>query len=480
MGQLTRFAVAGLACVAALALGAGTALADGWLEQPDTIPGNWALKDDPLPPLDDILDRPRADVPVYGLYTWGGEYRRHRQSINDVGFRTIRMAGPLEDATMRALAEDGPDVLYTLGSERRDAFDSDDAFIANYHDMIRRVMGRYGPGGSFFEEHPDVPQRPLDQVNIWNEPNFGYMIADDPDKLRAEIEAEREALYARLLPETYELIKARWPGVSVVGFSAGGAGAGDLRWIRNLHEMASAIASSYDILATQPYVDPDPPEAHAGRSWGSYSIAGGLEHIRQTLADHGRADTPIWYTEIGWAISHDDGGFFQMQRDAGRYVSPELQAAYIVRTYAWAMRLGVERVHIMFATDTDNYNAGFFLRDGTWRPSAHAVRHMIALMPRPRLIDVISDGEDGYYAYLFSPDTDGDPVLMAWNVAGPRTVRIGLQGLEEVTAYDMLGHARSLAVGDGGLELEIGPYPVYAPIPEPGTVSPLDVPARGQ
>ena len=455
-----------------LMLAAGAAHADGWLEQPDTIPGNWDLKHDPLPPLQAILDRPRADVPVYGLYAWGGEYRRHRQSINDVGFTTIRLAGPLEDETMRALVEDGPDVLYTLGSERRDAFDSDDAFIDNYHDMIERVLGRYGPGGSYFGEHRDLPARPIVQVNIWNEPNFHYMIANDPDKSRAENEARREALYARLLPETYELIKTRWPEVTVVGFSAGGAGAGDLRWIRNLHEMEPAIALSYDVLATQPYVDPDPPEAHAGRSWGSYSIAGGLEHIRQTLTAHDRADTPIWYTEIGWAVSHDDGGHFQMQREPGRYVSPELQAAYVVRTYAWAMRLGVERVHIMFATDTDNYNAGFFLRDGSWRPSAYAVQNMINLMPQPRLIDVLSDGEDGYYAYLFSPDAQGSaPVLMAWNVAGPRTVQLDLEGLSQVAVQDMLGSERTLQVRQGLLELEIGPYPVYALIPEPGTLS---------
>ena len=60
---------------------------------------------------------------------------------------------------------------------------------------------------------------------------------------------------------------------------------------------------------------------------------------------------------------------------------------------------------------------------------------MINLMPQPRLIDVLRDGEDGYYAYLFPPDAQGgDPVLMAWNVDGPRTVQIDLQGLDEVTA----------------------------------------------
>ena len=42
----------------------------------------------------------------------------------------------------------------------------------------------------------------------------------------------------------------------------------------------------------------------------------------------------------------------------------------------------------------DNFNAGFFLRDGTWRPSATAVQTMTRLIPAPRLESIVSDGKD--------------------------------------------------------------------------------------
>ena len=458
-----RLGLAGLI----VAMASAAATAGDWLEQPTQTPGNWELKGDPLPPLDEILARPRAEVPVYGLYTWGQEYRTHRRSINEIGWSNIRVSGPLDDETMQALAEDDPDLLYTLGGrapDRRDQFDSDEAFLADYTRRVVETLERYGPGGTFFDENPDAPYRPLTQVNIWNEPNFQYMIADDPDRPRQELEREREALYARMLPMAYELIKDRWPQITVVGFSAGAAAAAERRFIRNVHELSANVAQAYDVVSWQPYVHPGPPEAHSVRNWGSFSIAEGVAINRRTLAEFGRGDVPIWFTEGGWPISHADGGFFPTGDRP--YVSPELQAAYVVRFYALAMRLDVEKVHVMYVTDSDGFNGGFFLRDGSWRPSAHAVHNMIRLMPRPRLVDVLSDGDNGYYAYVFSPDDELDhQVLMLWNVAGPRTVTVPVAHAETVTAHDMLGQQRTLEVTEGELELEIGPYPVYMVVP---------------
>jgi hypothetical protein len=299
-------------------------------------------------------------------------------------------------------------------------------------------------------------------VEIWNEPNFQYMIPDREP--RKEVEAEREALYAKLLPAAFIYIKKGWPDVQVVGFGAGGASAGDVRFIDNVHGASPAMASSYDILSTHPYTDPGPPDADKAEVWGTYSPAWILQTIRSILAmNYGIAKKPVWYTEVGWALSAKDGGFFPMEGRREPCVSPVLQAAYVVRLYAIAMRLGVARVHIMFATDTDGYNAGFFLRDKTWRPSASAVQTMVRLLPNPRLTEVISDGKDGYYAYRFMSNTqkpDALPVIMAWNVSGPKTVEIPVKA-RQVTVYDMLGQAHIADVKNGKLTVDIGPCPVY-------------------
>lgn len=442
----------------------------GLLTQPINLPTeNWSLApDQPLPSFEEIMKRPAPELPVYGLYTWCGEYRTHRESIKKVGWPSLRVAGPMDDETMRMLCEDGPHVMKTLGmreadpsggKKNRENYDSDEPFIQDYLQGVERYLGRYGPGGTFFKDNPDVPVRPVMSVEIWNEPNFQYMIPPRDGVPRQQLEAEREVLYAKVQTAAYKTIKAKWPQVTVVAFGAGGASAGDMRFIQHVHEQDESVGRSYDVLSTHPYLHA-PPEGRAIHTWGGYSIATSLDTIRGTLAKHRAAGKPIWYTEVGWPVSKEDGGRFDME--TARIVSPMMQAANVCRMYLRAMRLGVDRVHIMFATDTDNYNAGFFLRDGSWRPSAHAVQTLIRVLPNPRFIEAISDGEDGLYVYRLSPDgkEDSAPVVMAWNVVGPTTFELPCEA-ENVVVTDMLGKSVSINAAEGKLTLEIGPYPVY-------------------
>lgn len=447
--------------------------------QPTTIPGHFNLTPQPLPAIESVVAAPASDRPVYGLYLWPGEYKQLRKQIKEVGWRQIKLGGPLDDATMRMLVEDDIEILRETTDglafdsalkplKTRPAFASDEAFIEAYLRLLDELLTRYGPGGSFFKENPDMPARPIHVVEVFSEPNFFYMIPDSADW--AKDEAAREALYAKILPVAYETIKKKWPTVQVLGFGAGGAGAGDMRFIAHVLGLNKAAAKSMDVLSTHPYVEPVPPETDRVHFWGSYSVAKSLATIRKTLGQHEVGNLPIWYTECGWQISHADGGFFSDRPGEARVrVTPQLQAAYVCRMYALALRLGVPRVHIMFATDTDNFNGGFFLRDGTWRDSARAVQNMIRLMPMPKIVGAGHDGEDGWYAWNFLPDakakTPGQPVTMAFAVAGPRKVEVPWP-TGSATVVDMLGATRQITAspakdGKFSLSVEIGPCPIY-------------------
>ena len=43
--------------------------------------------------------------------------------------------------------------------------------------FVSGAVERYGPGGSFWAEHPSLPQRPIRTWQIWNEENFKYFVA---------------------------------------------------------------------------------------------------------------------------------------------------------------------------------------------------------------------------------------------------------------------------------------------------------------
>ena len=280
---------------------------------------------------------------------------------------------------------------------------------------------------------------------------------------RVEVETAREKLYAELLEKVYEVLKPQWPTVKIIGFAAGGESSGDIRFFEHVLAQSEAVTKSFDIASTHPYIGSASPEEDSVRSWGSYSLPGNLAKIRNIIKKSGCKDNmPIRYTELGWPISQAEGGKFP-DRHKDRIIPKQLQAAYVVRSYAMALRLGVERVNIMFIADSDGFNGGFFdRRDMGWRPSAYAVKAMIETMPNPKLIKVDSDGVDGHYSYTFLADTTKKStatVTMIWNSREAKTVKLPATG--KVTLIDMLGHRSIVLPVDGEISFQSGACPVY-------------------
>jgi len=464
-------------------------------DQPEEIPGDWEWAWPILPDADDIISAEPPDRPVYGLYCWANEYVNYHDFLKEMGWQNFRISGPMNDAAMRLFAEDGVEIMYTLSTRlhgtfasdpmgdwrNRANYDSDEAFVADYVLGVEKNIGRYGPGGTFFDDFPDVPENPIRHFEIYNEPNFWYI--DLPRDTYKEIEDNesrderiarrdaRESLYGKLLTASYDAVKAQWPEVKVVGFAAGGAASADIGFIQDVHQKNADVANSYDILSTHPYVTPVPPEARSIRSWGSYSLPNNHASIRNIMRNNGSVDRPIWYTELNWSISDAEGGRYEDNENA---IPADLQAAYYVRAYALSVRLGVERLFYMSIVDTDGVNSGFINLDRSWRPSAYAVKNMMTLMPHPRLTGVIRERTDQVFAYTFDPDaTDANnrEVVMAWAVSfdNDRLEVVWDEDVEGVftpetdtiDVVDHLGGIRSFNRSGGPLSIQIGPYPVY-------------------
>jgi hypothetical protein len=411
------------------------------------------MRDVPLPPLDGILSKAKNNPCIYGIYTWSGEYLKHRQDLKHVGWKSIRLGGPIGGEIVNALVEDDIQVVHTVYTQaKKDANPADDqAFIAGYLKEQAEEVQKWAPR---FKPHHFY-------IECWNEPNFQYLIT--PDKRPpAEQVADRVALYAKLLVAAHHQLEGT--GIPLVGFGAGGAAAADVAFIDKVHQADPAVARSYDILSTHPYSMF--PDAYENAPWGPWTAATSFKAIREIMAANGTSDKPVWYTEVGWQITQEEGGRYKIAEDPltaerRRVTTLQMQAAYTCRLYAMAQRFGVERVTNMFMTDTDNYNGGFFANDGSWRPVAHAVQTMIRLMPAPKLVEAISDGKDGAYAYRFQPSENAaSSVLMLWNAHGVKTVAVPVTG-SHVKFVDMLGHEQDVVPSNGKVSVETGPVPVY-------------------
>jgi hypothetical protein len=400
----------------------------------------------PLPPIEKILEKGRTELPIYGIYCWGIDYPQYRDAICGIGFTQMR-APAMTDEAFAQIIRDGIDFFPTFGIHRN-RFASDEEFVEGNIENDLNFLRRYGPNGSYFKEHPDAPYRPVTAVELYNEPNFGYMISDSAPR------EEKVRLYTMLQVAAYPRIKAEFPTVTVVGFGAGGASAADVGFIADCMKYDKRIYDTMDVLSTHPYADWS-PFAYAG--WLKYSVTSCYNEIRELLRAGGKEEMPIWYTELGWFLRPECGGFYDTCHKGYDQLA---QAAFTVQMYALGLRLGIDRITNMYIMDTDNCNPGFVNRDGSFRVSAEATKTMISLMPHPRLTAAVLDGADNCYAYRIESQPGGEEILMVFSAVERKSVTVPWDG-ERALLTDMLGKTKEVTAEGGNLTLDVGACPVY-------------------
>jgi hypothetical protein len=148
---------------------------------------------------------------------------------------------------------------------------------ADYTVFLDALVARYGPSGSFWSEHPNVPKRPLRTWQVWNEPQLRYQWA----------ESDWATGYGRLLHAAHDALKRDDPGCTVVL-----AAATNFAWdaLQSLYAKGS-IKGEFDVAALNPYT------GSAGR------VVKAAQLFRAVLKRHGDAKKPLWITELTWPAS---------------------------------------------------------------------------------------------------------------------------------------------------------------------------------
>ena len=159
----------------------------------------------------------------------------------------------------------GQSVLPGFGSPPRDP--------AAFARFMTAVVGRYGPDGSFWGEHPWVRRMPVRAWQIWNEPNIEVFWSQQPFAPE----------YAALLRAGAAAVHDADPGATVVL-----AGLTNASWVDLAAVYDAGARGSFDVVAVHPYT-------HRARD-----VLRVVRLARREMRRNGDGALPIWLTELSW------------------------------------------------------------------------------------------------------------------------------------------------------------------------------------
>ncbi len=183
---------------------------------------------------------------------------------------------------------------------------------ADYAAYAQALAARYGPNGSFWREHPDLPALPVSAFEIWNEPDNSLFWVPHPDPAR----------YAGLYAAARAAIHAVDPIATVL---IGGLAYGQ-----------SFLPS---MVASDPGLQIDGVAIHAYRT-NPLAIVQVVAGMRQTLNALDLQAVPLYVTEFGWTTSPPGALDYLREQLRPRYVEltlPALAACDVAATilYTW-------------------------------------------------------------------------------------------------------------------------------------------------
>jgi hypothetical protein len=143
-----------------------------------------------------------------------------------------------------------------------------------YASFMALLVRRYGPAGSFWAEHPQLPRMPFRFMQAWNEVSLrGYW----------SVQPFARA-YVALLRATYRAIKREDPGMKVVL-----AGLPNYSWLDLPKVYRAGGRPWFDIAAVHPY------------TMAVRNLVRIIRLNREVMARFGDARKPIMATEVSWS-----------------------------------------------------------------------------------------------------------------------------------------------------------------------------------
>lgn len=241
------------------------------------------------------------------------------------------------------------------------------AYLPKFKGMIRRVVARYGAGGSYWKEHhhcldsrAPVPASPSHSWQVWNEPNIMDRYGDQKATAQG---------YGRLLVAADNAINTSVnPHADTV--MGGLTGSGAPSFLTALYNAVPSLNSHVDVFDLHPY---------AATPQKSLDL---LRAFRQTANAHGASAKRLWVSEIAWSSCLQQGHSYPAKCRNNALAKDEAgQRNYLTRMYYMllynAKALRLRRVawyswrdpSLSRATCKFCYGAGLFHRNGSSKPA---------------------------------------------------------------------------------------------------------------
>ncbi len=147
---------------------------------------------------------------------------------------------------------------------------------ASYASYAAAFAARYGPGGTFWRDHPQLAARPVTAIEVWNEPDNAQFWTPAPDP----------AGYARLYLAARAAIDTVDPSVRVL---VGGL-VNPSTFLPEMVHAVPELAGHVDGVAIHPYGTPS-------------VVIDKVRSARATLGVLGMGSVPLYVTELGWTTS---------------------------------------------------------------------------------------------------------------------------------------------------------------------------------
>jgi hypothetical protein len=217
------------------------------------------------------------------------------------------------------------------------------ARVSDYVAWAQALAERYGRGGSFWQDHPELSPLPVTAYEVWNEENsdhFWHPQAGAPEA------------YADLYAATRAVLHQVDPAARVVvgGLALVNTGVTDpSQFIQRMYAHRPDLRTGVDAVGFHPY------------ALDATGVLGTVAAFRSTLDALGATSVPIEITEIGWTTANTS--------EAARAAALQRLAQVIPRSDC-----GVERFlpHTWVEPDSQGGSFGIFNEDATPKPSGTA------------------------------------------------------------------------------------------------------------